>query len=164
MKRNAGIITSKTAEYGILEFHPSLVKIFTENLVFNLLLIILFWTIMPLPYLFWKYLQIKSTNYILTSQRLITKTGVFWKEINFVELYRVLDIKVERGLVYQLIDFGRSCLGKKPILLGNIWVFTSDYSHSKLFLDTIPNALGVTEKIRKAMNEDKDIKRVIRRD
>ncbi|WP_315788310.1 hypothetical protein [Fischerella sp. JS2] len=67
MKRNAGIITSKTAEYGILEFHPSLVNILTENLLLNLLLILLFWTIMPLPYLFWKYLQIKSTNYILTS-------------------------------------------------------------------------------------------------
>lgn len=163
-KTNKGSITSQAAEEGILNFHPSLVKIIMGNLLLNLLLLLLFWTIVPLPYLYWKYIQVRSTNYILTSQRLITKIGVFWKEVNFIELYRVLDIKVERGLLYQLLDFGRTCFGKKPLLLGDIHIFSSDYSHAKLFLFTIPNALGVAEKIRKAFNDDKDIKRVMRRD
>lgn len=153
-----------TAEEGILNFHPSIFKIIVENFVWNLLLTLLFWTILPLPYFYWKYIQIRSTRYILTTQRLITKTGVFLKEVNFIELYRVLDIKVERGLLYQLFDFGRTCLGKKPLLLGDIHIFSSDYSHAKLFIFTIPNALGVAEKIRKAFNDDKDIKRVLRRD
>ncbi|MEH1823641.1 MAG: PH domain-containing protein [Nostoc sp.] len=163
-KINKTTITSQAAESGILNFHPSLVQILVENFLLHLLLIFLFWTILPLPYFYWKYIQIRSTNYILTTQRLITKSGVFWKEVNFIELYRVLDIQVERGPLYQLLDFGRTCLGRKPLLLGDIRVFSSDYSHPKLFLYTIPNALEVAEKIRKAFNDDKDIKRVIRRD
>lgn len=159
-----GSMISPAAESGILNFHPSLFKIVVERFLWNLLLIIFAWTILPLPYLYWKFLQIRSTNYILTTQRLITKTGVLWKEVNFIELYRVVDIKVERGFLYQFLDFGRTCLGKKPFLLGDIRIFSSDYSHPKLFLLTIPNALGVAEKIRKAFNDDKDMKRVMRRD
>jgi hypothetical protein len=163
-KFNKTTITSQAAEEVILNFHPSLVQILVENFLWHLLLILLFWTILPLPYFYWKYIRIRSTSYILTTQRLITKSGVFWKEVNFIELYRVLDIQVERGPLYQFLDFGRTCLGRKPLLLGDIRVFSSDYSHAKIFLSTIPNALGVAEKIRKALNDDKDIKRVLRRD
>ncbi|MEH1797028.1 PH domain-containing protein [Nostoc sp.] len=163
-KINKATIISQAAEEEILNFHPSLFQILIDNFLLHLLLIILIWTILPLPYLYWQYIQVRSTSYVLTTQRLITKTGVSRKEVNFIELYRVLDIQVERGPLYQLLDFAISCLGKKSLLLGDIRIFSSDYSHSKLFLYTIPNALGVAEKIRKAFNDDKDIKRVFRRD
>lgn len=163
-KINKSSITAQGLEAGILNFHPHIFKLVVENLLLHLLLILMIWTILPLPYLYWKHLQIRKTKYILTTQRLITKTGVFWQEVNFLELYRVLDIKVERGFLYQLLDFCRKWLRKKPLLLGDIKIFSTDYSHSQLFLYTIPNALGVAEKIRKACNDDKDIKRVMRRD
>ncbi|MBD2666915.1 hypothetical protein B6N60_04914 [Richelia sinica FACHB-800] len=154
----------RSEEEGILNFYPSLFQIIVENFLGILLLIMLVWTVVPLLYLYWKYLQIRSTSYILTTQRLITRTGFFRKEINFIELYRVLDIKVERGILHQLLDLGRTWLGEKPLLLGDIHIFSSDYTHAKLFLLTIPNALGVTEKIRKAVNDDKDEIGVMRRD
>jgi hypothetical protein len=157
-------ITSQTSEYGILEFHPSLITILHENFWLHLLLVLIIWSLLPIPYFLWKYFQVKSTKYILTNQRLICKTGFIYKQINFIELYRVMDIKVERGFLYQFIDFGISCLRRKTLLLGDIWIFSSDYSDPKLFINTIPNALGVTEKIRQTINEDKEIKRVIRRD
>lgn len=163
-KVNKSNMILSAAEEGILNFHPSLFKIVADNFVWNLLLILLIWTILPLPYFYWQYLQVRSTGYILTNQRLITKNGVFLKEVNFLELYRVLDIKVERNLLYQLYDLVRTWCGKRPLLLGDIHIFSSDYSHAKLFLLAIPNALGVAEKIRKAFNDDKDIKRVLRRD
>ncbi|WP_375495623.1 PH domain-containing protein [uncultured Nostoc sp.] len=117
-KINKTTITFQAAEEENLKFRPSLVQILIENFLLHLLLILLVWTILPLPYFYGKYIQIRSTSYILTTQRLIIKTGVFWKEVNFIELYRVLDIQVERGPLYQLLDFGRTCLGRKPLLLG----------------------------------------------
>ncbi|MUG97245.1 PH domain-containing protein [Scytonema sp. UIC 10036] len=155
---------SKTVEYGIIEFRSSLFKLLSAHLLLSLVLISLVWTIFPIPYFFWKYLQIKYSKYILTNQRLILRTGIFWRQINFLELYRVSDIQVQRGLLYQIVDIFRSCLHQKPLLLGDIWIFSTDYSHSQIFLDTIPNSLGVAEKIRQATNEEKDIKRVLRRD
>ncbi|KYC40387.1 hypothetical protein WA1_26605 [Scytonema hofmannii PCC 7110] len=154
----------KTAEYGIIEFRSSLFKILATNFPLNLLLILGIWTFLPILYFLWKYLQVKTSKYILTNQRLILKTGIFWKQINFLELYRVSDIQVQRGLLYQIVDIFRSCLHQKPLLLGDIWIFSTDYSHSRIFLDTIPNSLGVAEKVRQATNDEKDFKRVLRRD
>ncbi len=154
----------KIAEYGMLEFQTSLLKIISANYLLSLLLIPLVWTILPLAYFFWKYLEIKCTKYILTNERLILKTGVFSQQVNFIEVYRISDIQVRRGFLYQIVDLLRSCLQQKPLLLGDLWIFSSDYSHPRLFLDTIPNCLGVAEKIRQATNDDKHLKRVLRRD
>jgi hypothetical protein len=92
------------------------------------------------------------------------RSQVFWKQINFLELTLVSDIQVQRGLLYQIVDIFRSCLHQKPLLLGDLWIFSTDYSHSKIFVDTIPNSLGVAEKVRQATNDEKKFKRVLRRD
>ena len=77
----------------------------------NLLLIAL---VIPVVYLFWKWLQIKTTKLTITDQRIIVTQGVLNKETNETELYRVRDTTIEEPLFYRI--FG----------LGTIIVYTTD--------------------------------------
>src|ERR1035438_6794661 len=46
---------------------------------------------------FYKYLLILSASYYLTDQQLVIKRGVFTRQVNYLELYRIKDIFVHRS-------------------------------------------------------------------
>ncbi|HEU4471790.1 MAG TPA: PH domain-containing protein [Flavisolibacter sp.] len=70
--------------------------------------------ILPVIYLFWKWLEIKTTRLTITDQRIIVSQGVLNKETNETELYRVRDTSIEEPILYRL--FG----------LGTVIVYTTD--------------------------------------
>src|SRR5829696_7615032 len=51
--------------------------------------------LLPIGYAFWKWLEVRSTKFTLTDQRLIVSTGIFTKKTNETELYRVRDTSIE---------------------------------------------------------------------
>ena len=155
---------SHSKEFGILSFKPSLAKLISDNFWLATICIIFIWTGLAVIYFIWKYLEFRYRKYILTNQRLIIRQGVIFKNLHQLELYRVFDYQINRGLLYQSIDLVRGLFRCKPLLLADILLISSDHSHPHLWLTTIPNALGIYEQIRDAVNNDKNDKSVIRRD
>lgn len=97
---------------------------------------LLFWLIVPLFIIVWKWLVTWSTRYDLTTERLKTRVGVINKKMDELELYRVRDYKLEQPLMLRLFS------------LGNIILQTSDRSNPVVMLRAVPDAEQLREQIR----------------
>ena len=109
---------------------------------------LLFWLVVPIFVIVWKYLVTKNVRYELTSQRLRMRTGVFNKKLEEVELYRVKDYRLDQPFFLRLFS------------LGNIIVESSDMTTPIFGIHAIADAEAVREKIRAAVEERKEAKNV----
>jgi len=107
-----------------------------------------FWLIFPLLIILWKWLEVKSTKYELTTQRIRTRYGILNKKIDELELYRVRDYKLDRPLFLRIFS------------LGNIALETSDRSHPTMVLKAIPNGEELREQLRYYVEDCRTTKRV----
>jgi uncharacterized membrane protein YdbT with pleckstrin-like domain len=57
-----------------------------------------------------KWLEVMSSLYEITPERLILKRGIFMKSIDEVELYRIKDIRMDFSLLNQWAGIGTICL------------------------------------------------------
>lgn len=119
-----------------------------RNLHIYLLCGLFCWLIIPLFYALAKWIQLRSRHYEVTTQRLRIRQGVFSKRTDEMELYRVSD-----STVYE--PFWQRFFG-----VGNIVVTTNDASTPSLTLEALPNAPEIREKLRTAVEECRDRKRV----
>jgi len=110
---------------------------------FTLLLLII-----PVFYAVWKYLEIRFIHYKVTSQRIMASIGVFSKDIETMELYRVRDYELFQPLLMRL--FGK----------GTIKIISADVSTPDFYIKAIPNTKGLLDKIRTAVEARRDTKRV----
>lgn len=94
------------------------------------------------------YLVTKNTKYTLTSQRLQTHTGVFSKETDDLELYRVIDTRLEKPFILRL--FG----------LGNIILITADSTSPILPIVAIREASHIRDNIRHLVEKAREAKKV----
>ena len=92
--------------------------------------------ILPIPYAFWKWLTLKSHVYKLTTERLLTTDGIFTKNTESMELYRVKDFRVKQSFFERL--FG----------LESIELMSTDLDTPDVVLDYIPSNLQLSDKIR----------------
>lgn len=60
----------------------------------------------PAGYMLWKYLVVHNTKYELTTQRLMTHSGVLNKNTDELELYRVRDIQHQQPFLLRLFGLG----------------------------------------------------------
>jgi uncharacterized membrane protein YdbT with pleckstrin-like domain len=97
---------------------------------------------------FWKWLVLKSTSYELTNERLVTMHGILTKVIDTLELYRVRDIQVVQPLLLRILG------------LKNIHLFTADATSEQMILDYLPNTSDLGERLRKAVEDCRERKRV----
>jgi uncharacterized membrane protein YdbT with pleckstrin-like domain len=118
------------------------------NLGTFILMGLLFWLVVPIFVIIWKYLVTKNTRYELTSQRLRMRSGVINKKLEELELYRVKDYKLDQPFFLRLFS------------LGNVVLETSDPSTPVIVIPAIADAEGVREKVRNAVEERKDAKNV----
>jgi len=102
---------------------------------------LLFWLVIPIFIIVWKWLVVRSTEYELTTERLKTRHGVLNKTMDDLELYRVRDFKLEKPIFLRI--FG----------LGNIVLQTSDRSHPVVTVRAIPNGEQLREQIRNSVEE-----------
>ncbi|MGQ0834818.1 MAG: PH domain-containing protein [Gammaproteobacteria bacterium] len=102
---------------------------------------LLFWLIVPLFIIVWKWLVTWSTRYELTTERLKTRVGVINKKMDELELYRVRDYKLEQPLMLRLFS------------LGNLILQTSDRSNPVVMLRAVPDAEQLREQIRALVEE-----------
>jgi uncharacterized membrane protein YdbT with pleckstrin-like domain len=109
---------------------------------------LLVWLIFPLFIILWKWLEVKHTQYEITSQRLRTRSGILNKKTDDLELYRVKDYRLDQPFFLRIFS------------LGNLVLETSDKSHPLVVLKAIPHAEQVKEKLRAQVEVLRDKKRV----
>ena len=96
----------------------------------------------------WKWVQLKTTVFHLTTERLLTVSGLLTKVTDTLELYRVRDLKIVQPLTQRLLG------------LQNIDLFTSDASSAEVNLDFVPVNLNLGDKIRKCVETCRSAKNV----
>ena len=106
------------------------------------------WLIVPLIYAIMKWIELRSRHYEITTQRVRVRTGVFSKRTDELELYRVKDSTVFEPFWQRI--FG----------VGSIIITTNDASTPSLTLEALPHAADTREKLRTAIEECRDRKRV----
>jgi len=124
-----------------IAFAATIPALFTGGLAYLALII---------PLLMWliRWWVTKCTHYELTSQRLRIRTGILNKKVDELELFRVKDYSMEQPFLLRLIG------------LGNISMVSSDASHPNVALRAIPEVEDVREKLRTAVQAERDRRRV----
>jgi len=97
--------------------------------------------VIPIPWAIWNYLKVKCRVYTLTSERLIIEDGVFNKDQETLELYRVRDLQISEPFWMRL--FG----------LQNIHLLATDLTTESLILDYIPSSLNLRDQFRANVEE-----------
>ncbi|MCB1277397.1 PH domain-containing protein [Prosthecobacter sp.] len=103
-----------------------------------------------IPALMWlvRWWVTKCTFYELTSQRLRIRTGILNKKVDELELFRVKDYSMEQPFLLRLVG------------LGNLTMITSDATSPTVAIRAIPEIEAVREKLRTAVQAERDRKRV----
>ena len=92
--------------------------------------------LLPIAWAFWKWLEVQSTKFTLTDQRLIVSNGIFTKRTNETELYRVRDTSIEEPFFYRM--FG----------VGNVIIFSTDEAEGKLHFNAYSKPHWIKDQIR----------------
>jgi uncharacterized membrane protein YdbT with pleckstrin-like domain len=103
-----------------------------------------------IPVLMWliRWWVTKCTAYELTSQRLRIRTGILNKKVDELELFRVKDYSMEQPFLLRLVG------------LGNLTMVTSDATTPTVSIRAIPGVEAVREKLRNAVQAERDRRRV----
>jgi uncharacterized membrane protein YdbT with pleckstrin-like domain len=136
--------TSNTTEQLIWQGTSSQIR----NLHIYLLCALLCVLVIPIFYAIAKWIQLRARHYELTTQRVRIRQGVFSKRTDELELYRVKDSTVFEPFWQRI--FG----------VGNIVITTNDATTPTLTIEALPNAAEIREKLRAAIEECRDRKRV----
>ncbi|MDZ4286787.1 MAG: PH domain-containing protein [Prosthecobacter sp.] len=90
----------------------------------------------------------KTTTYELTTQRLKITSGILNRRLEELELYRVKDYSMDQPLFLRMLG------------LGTLSMVTSDASTPTVTIKAIPGVTEVREKLRTAVQAERDRKRV----
>lgn len=104
-----------------------------------LLAILTCWLVFPVFYAFYRYLKTANHRYVLTDQRLVEQSGIFVKNVESVELYRVKDLSVS-GTLAQTV-FGR----------GRLIVQSTDTTSPTLLINAVPDPIAVSHLVRETV-------------
>ena len=90
----------------------------------------------------------KTTSYELTTQRLRIESGILNRRLEELELYRVKDYSMDQPFFLRMLG------------LGHLTMITSDASSPTVGIRAVPNVVEVREKLRTAVQHERDRKRV----
>lgn len=82
------------------------------------------------------YFHLRAIEYVVTTQRVRVVSGLFSKDIQEIELFRVKDTMAHQSFFLRL--FG----------LGTITVLSGDENHPRLVLSGVPRAIELRERLR----------------
>ncbi|MCF7788689.1 MAG: PH domain-containing protein [Prosthecobacter sp.] len=104
--------------------------------------------IIPLVMWLMRWWVTKCTTYELTTQRLRIRAGILNKKVDELELFRVRDYTMEQPFLLRMVG------------LGNLTMITSDATTPTVVMRAIPGVENVREKLRNAVQNERDRKRV----
>ncbi len=123
----------------------SIIIIALSILFFPLALVLV---IIPLIYIFIKWLIVRNHRYKVTTERIFYTTGIFSKKTEALELYRVRDVDMYEPFWQRLFK------------LGNVALTTSDKTSMNFLLKAVPRPGELMNNIRKNVEQRRDVKRV----
>lgn len=103
---------------------------------------------LPLAYMLWRYLLVRTRVYELTSQRIRVTSGVVNQVIDEIELYRVKDTQMFRSWWMRLTG------------LASIQLETSDRTMPSLEIPAVSGGVELRELLRQQVELTRDRKRV----
>lgn len=103
--------------------------------------------VIPIPFAFWKWLQVRHTRLKLTDQRIILTTGVFNKSTSEIELYRVRDIGVEEPFFLRING------------IGHVMIYSTDEVSAQVRLAAYRNPHWLKDQIRHFAEENRQRRR-----
>jgi uncharacterized membrane protein YdbT with pleckstrin-like domain len=92
-----------------------------------------------LGHLTFRYLDIKSINYFISTSRIKITKGIFSKHIKEIELYRIQDTSAFQSFFSRII-------GK-----GSIFIVSGDKTEPRIEISSVPNHEELREKLRNAV-------------
>jgi uncharacterized membrane protein YdbT with pleckstrin-like domain len=101
-----------------------------------------------LLFVIWKWLVIRTTQLVLTNQRLSVRQGVLSRRRHDLELYRVKDTALDEPLLLRLVS------------LGNIEILSSDRSHPSFVVRGVRDAEPLRQMLRSTVERLRSDKRV----
>jgi len=104
--------------------------------------------VVPLVWAPLRWFTNRATSYELTSQRLRIHRGILNRRLDELELYRVKDYVLDQPLFLRLLG------------LGNLTLLSSDASTPTVAITAISGVESVREKLRNAVQSERDRKRV----
>jgi uncharacterized membrane protein YdbT with pleckstrin-like domain len=104
--------------------------------------------VLPLGWALWIFLETRSIQHVLTTERIKLQSGVLNRKLDDVELYRVKDTSMERPFWYRI--FG----------LSTLIIETSDRSQPRIEIKAVPRGDDLRETLRKQVEYWRDRKRV----
>ena len=104
--------------------------------------------VLPLGYMLWRYLLVRTRVYELTNQRVRVTSGVINQTIDEIELYRVKDTQMFRTWWMRLTG------------LASIHLDTSDRSIPQLVIPAVKGGDELRELLRQQVELTRDRKRV----
>lgn len=107
-----------------------------------------FWLVVPAFWALWRYLQVQTTKYHLSTQRLSIRTGVFNVRSVDIEHYRIKDHSLEQPFFLRIVG------------LGNVEIITSDLTDQHITLRAIEKPDEIREHLRKSVEAVRDAKGV----
>jgi uncharacterized membrane protein YdbT with pleckstrin-like domain len=110
-------------------------------------IILAVWVVCLFPWIV-KMIVTRFDNYELTNERLKHSSGVFSRNVDVLELYRVKDMKQELPFHFRIFGLGRIILE------------TSDRSTPRVVINAIHRSTDVADLIRRNVESQRDKKRV----
>jgi uncharacterized membrane protein YdbT with pleckstrin-like domain len=107
------------------------------NLGIYLLCILFCFLVVPLFWAIWRWIELRSVRYVLTTERLRVTHGVFNRRVDDIELYRVRDTALSEPFILRLFS------------LGNIEVSAADATSPVTYLRGIHTPDEVRNKLRR---------------
>lgn len=105
-------------------------------LLFHLPVFVVFFDLLLVPYVLWRWLVVRSRVFHLTTERLLTTDGIISKTTESLELYRVKDLRMRQSVFERIFS------------LETVEVISSDAATPELFIDYIPKSLQLGDKLR----------------
>lgn len=125
--------------------HPSHAK----DLGYHLLCWLFAPLVFPLFMSLWRYLETRFTRFEITNERIRITTGVFSRQMEELELYRVKDTSLVEPFLLRVL-----------FKLGHLVLRTSDASHALLVIPAVANVRTLREEIRGCVEKVREAKRV----
>ena len=121
---------------------------FTETLPPLLIWIDVALLLIPLGIAVREWLKLRFRTYLLTTERFLISHGIFSKQTDTLELYRVKDLTLLQPFFLRLFS------------VGNVVLQTSDRTTPTLVIEAIANPKDFSDMVRKQVEACRDRKRV----
>ena len=134
MQGGIGNLRAGNVEYKIRRCKPNPIILLFDFWI--ILALLGCWLIVPLFFVLWRYLQLICITYYVTNQRIRVTRGILKQITDELELFRVLDIQIEKPFLYRFLS------------LATIHLKTVDRTTRNVNLTAISKADPLFEQIR----------------